>query len=162
MITISSTRENSGSLTPEWHQKLEMSGLTVLDRSVPAGFPDVMSAIYSVNGVEVEPSVVISDELPDAARELDLRWEAQAAAVRLVSSDGEFYILAPDARGHEIGWIRVKDTTGKNLPSRIASGTGNIEFLTVSTDGRVMCAVSTEESEKWIVVHRFPAEARES
>ncbi|MEU6619373.1 hypothetical protein ABZ926_01080 [Streptomyces litmocidini] len=117
-----------------------------------------MSAIYAVNGVEVEPRVSISDSLPDAAAELDRQWEIQATSSNLVSSDREFYILAPGARGHEIGWIRVKDNSGLNLPSRIAYGTGDAAFLTVSTNGRVMCAVSTEDSEKWIVVHHFPAE----
>ncbi|MER7954337.1 hypothetical protein [Streptomyces sp. NPDC096030] len=115
-----------------------------------------MSAIYAVNGIEVRPTVAISDSLPDASAQLDREWMAQASAHHLSAKGGEFYILAPVARGHEIGWIHVRDPIGRDLPSRIHAGTGNAEFLTVSEDGRVMCAVSTEESETWIVVHRFP------
>lgn len=127
----------------------------MLDREVPDGFPDVMSAIYAVNGIEVEPTARISDSLPDAYIQVDREWAAQAAAHELTGNDGTFYILAPDARGHEVGWIHVRDSIGSELPSRIRVGTGNAEFLTVSENGRVMCAVSTEESDTWIVVHRF-------
>ncbi|MET9376059.1 hypothetical protein ABZX98_18200 [Streptomyces sp. NPDC002992] len=115
-----------------------------------------MSAIYAVNGIEVQPAVAINDSLPDASAQLDRAWTAQTSAHHLYTKDNEFYILAPIARGHEIGWIHVRDPIGTDLPSRIHAGTGNTEFLTVSEDGRVMCAVSTEESETWIVVHRFP------
>ncbi|MFG3347657.1 hypothetical protein ACGF1Z_21625 [Streptomyces sp. NPDC048018] len=113
-----------------------------------------MSAIYAVNGVAVEPTVSIADSLPDASAQLDRQWADQAAANRLLTEGGEFYILTSVARG-EITWIHVRDSIGAALPSRIRAGTGNAEFLTVSEDGRVMCAVSTEESETWIVTHRF-------
>lgn len=138
-----------------WRKRLEASGLTVLDREVPDGFPDVMSAIYAVNGIEVVPAVSVSDSLPDALTQVDRAWAAQAAAHELIGDDSTFYILAPDARGHEVGWIHVRDSIGSELPSRIRTGTGNAEFLTVSENGRVLCAVSTEESDTWIVVHRF-------
>ncbi|MFD7323105.1 hypothetical protein ACFV9D_18740 [Streptomyces sp. NPDC059875] len=140
----------------EWRQKLEASGLTVLDCEVPDGFPEVMSAIYAVNGFEVEPTVVVSESLPDASAQLDREWAAQIDAHHLITKGNAFYILAPVARGHEVGWIHVRDPIGSDLPSRIHAGTGNTEFMAVSEDGRVMCAVSTEESETWIVVHRFP------
>ncbi|MFB6531962.1 hypothetical protein [Streptomyces sp. NPDC056399] len=128
----------------------------MVDRQVPDDFPGIMTAIYAVNGIEVEPTVTISDSLPDASARVDRAWEEQAAAHQLFGSDNTFYILAPDTRGHEVGWIHVRDSIGSELPSRIRTGTGNAEFLTVSEDGRVMCAVSTEESDTWIVVHRFP------
>lgn len=140
----------------EWRQKLEASELTVLDREVPDEFPDVMSAIYAVNGIDVRPTAAISDSLTDASAQVDREWEAHAAAHHLTGKDASFYILAPVARGHEVGWIHVRDPIGRNLPSRIRASTGNTEFLTVSEDGRVMCAVSTEERETWIVVHQFP------
>ncbi|MEU7121343.1 hypothetical protein [Streptomyces zaomyceticus] len=153
--TIISSAQAPERTSPVWRKRLEASGLTVLDREVPDGFPDVMSAIYAVNGIEVVPAVSVSDSLPDALTQVDRAWAAQAAAHELIGDDSTFYILAPDARGHEVGWIHVRDSIGSELPSRIRTGTGNAEFLTVSENGRVLCAVSTEESDTWIVVHRF-------
>ncbi|MEU4267961.1 hypothetical protein [Streptomyces sp. NPDC026092] len=155
VVIIFPEQDPDGS-TPEWQHKLEASGLLVIDREVPEGFPDVMSAIYAVNGFEVAPTVTISDSLPDASSQLDSEWSARTATYQLTGIGTTFYVLAPVARGHEVGWIHVKDTIGSNLPSRIRAGTGRSDFLTMSEDGRVMCAVSTEEVETWIVVHQFP------
>jgi len=51
--------------------------------------------------------------------------------------------------------VRVKDTVGRNLPSRVAKVTGSPEFLVVSTDGRHLCAASVEEYDYWVVLHAF-------
>ncbi|MFF9849364.1 hypothetical protein [Streptomyces litmocidini] len=69
---------------------------------------------------------------------------------------------APGRGGHGTGWIRVRDLVGTVLPSRIRAGTGLTEFMAVSVDGRIMCAVSDEEYDKWIIVHRFDEEHREA
>ncbi|MEW2284443.1 hypothetical protein [Streptomyces sp. NPDC047841] len=68
---------------------------------------------------------------------------------------GEFLILPPVPGGSEIGWVRVRDTVGTLLPSRIAEVTGSPEFVTVSTDGRQLCAASVEEYDYWVVLHEF-------
>ncbi|MFB7370799.1 hypothetical protein ACFC0D_13270 [Streptomyces sp. NPDC056222] len=152
---VDPTRPHELSDPPEWQRRLETAGLVVMGRAVPDGFPEVMSAVYAVNGIEVQPSDSISDSLVDAAAELDRRWDARAAAVRLVSAAGEFYILAPGPGGHEVGWIHVADTVGRALPSRIAAATGSRSFIALSLDGTSLCAVSVEEYDLWIVTHSF-------
>ncbi|XIE79197.1 hypothetical protein AB6O49_16435 [Streptomyces sp. SBR177] len=156
-ITILSTSENEEIIMPEWQQKLEASGLEVLDREVPASLPEAMSAIYAATGIDVKPTVSVRNSLPDADVQLNQHWAAQTAAHNLTSENDAFYILTRMTGGGEraIDWIHVRDTIGSDLPYRIRAGTGNAEFLVVSEDGRVMCAVTTEESESWIVVHRF-------
>ncbi|MGA5035851.1 hypothetical protein ACPCA8_02195 [Streptomyces capoamus] len=51
--------------------------------------------------------------------------------------------------------MRVRDTVGTRLPSRIAEVTGSPEFVAVSTDGRRLCAASVEEYDYWVVLHEF-------
>ncbi|MEU0399243.1 hypothetical protein ABZ318_03165 [Streptomyces sp. NPDC006197] len=124
--------------------------------------PDVRRAHYAFAGYEVKPTATVSLARPDVAAELDRQWDSLTAAARLATPEGEFCMPAPGRGGHETGWVRVKDLVGTALPSRIQAGTGLTEFLAVSVDGRIMCAVSDEEYDKWIIVHRFDEERREA
>ncbi|MEU0257157.1 hypothetical protein ABZ299_32860 [Streptomyces sp. NPDC006184] len=139
---------------PEWQDVLERCGLQVLENATQDA-PPVRSAIYAVTGFEVEPVATIPASSPDAAAELDAKWHLHASSVSLYDDNGEFLILPPVSGGSEIGWVRVKDTVGRNLPSRVAKVTGSPEFLAVSTDGRHLCAASVEEYEHWVVLHEF-------
>ncbi|MFF0475120.1 hypothetical protein [Streptomyces sp. NPDC004284] len=144
---------------PDWYRKLEASGLRVLDFDKASHLPDVPRAHLAFAGYEVKPTVSVSHARPDAAAELDRQWDSLSTSAQLVDEEGEFCMLAPGPDTHEIGWLRVKDLVGANLPSRILAGTGHTEFLTVSVDGRTMCAVSDEEYDQWIVAHHFADES---
>ncbi|MFI0925914.1 hypothetical protein ACH4TP_18535 [Streptomyces sp. NPDC021012] len=143
---------------PDWHRKLEASGLRVLDLDRASHLPDVPRAHRAFAGYEVKPTVSVSRDLPDAAAELDRQWNSLTTSAHLTDPAGEFCMLAPGPGSHDIGWIRVKDPIGTNLPSRILAATGDPEFLTVSVDGQTMCAVSDEEYDHWIVMHHFSDE----
>ncbi|WP_367323546.1 hypothetical protein [Streptomyces sp. HUAS ZL42] len=133
---------------------LERCGLQVLEQAAQNG-PPVMSAIYAVNGLEVKPVATIPTPSPDAAAELDAKWYHYASSVSLYDDNAEFLILPPGSGSSEIGWVRVRDTVGSNLPARIADVTGSPEFLAVSLDGRRLCAASEEEYDYWVVLHEF-------
>ncbi|MER6692041.1 hypothetical protein [Streptomyces minutiscleroticus] len=139
---------------PEWREVLGRCGLEVTGEAAQDG-PPVKAAIYAVNGFEVEPVVAISDSAPHAADELDEAWHHHASRVSLYGENGEFLILPPVPGGSRVGWVRVKDPVGRNLPSRIATVAGSPEFMAVSPDGRHLCAASVEEDEYWVVVHEF-------
>ncbi|MFE0451682.1 hypothetical protein ACFW2D_10380 [Streptomyces sp. NPDC058914] len=113
------------------------------------------AAIHAVSGFEVEPVAAIPASTPHAADELDDAWHHHAAQASLY---GEFLVLPPVPGGSKVGWVRVKDPVGKNLPSRISGVTGAPEFVAVSVDGRHLCAASVEESHYWVVVHEFKAQ----
>jgi YD repeat-containing protein len=115
------------------------------------------AAIRAVSGFEVEPVAEIPASTPHAADELDEAWHHHAAQASLHGQNGEFLVLPPVAGGSAVGWVRVKDPVGKNLPSRISGVTGSPEFVAVSVDGRHLCAASVEESDCWVVVHEFQA-----
>ncbi|MEU1038507.1 hypothetical protein [Streptomyces sp. NPDC005907] len=139
---------------PRWLDVLERCGLEVTAETAPDG-PPVKAAIYAVSGFEVEPVVSIPASAPHALDELDGAWHHHAAQASLHGESGEFLILPPVFGGSEVGWIRVKDPVGKNLPSRISGATGSPEFVAVSVDGRHLCAASVEDSDYWVVVHEF-------
>jgi hypothetical protein len=129
-------------------------GLEVTAEAASDG-PPVNAAIYAVNGFEVEPVTAIPASTPHAAEELDEAWHHHASQASLYGENGEFLILPPIPGGSEVGWVRVKDPVGKNLPSRISGVTGSPEFVAVSVDGRHLCAASVEESDYWVLVHEF-------
>ncbi|GGK90211.1 hypothetical protein [Streptomyces flaveus] len=139
---------------PEWLDTLGRCGLEVTGEAAPDG-PPVNAAIYAVSGFEVEPVAAIPASTPNAADDLDEAWHHHASQSSLYGENGEFLILPPVPGGSEVGWVRVKDPVGKNLPSRISGVTGSPEFVAVSVDGRHLCAASVEESDYWVVVHEF-------
>ncbi|MEU9312856.1 hypothetical protein [Streptomyces sp. NPDC048256] len=139
---------------PQWLDALERCGLEVTGEAAPDG-PPVNAAIHAVSGFEVEPVATVPAAAPHAADELDEAWHRHASQASLYGENGEFLILPPVPGGSAIGWVRVKDPVGKNLPSRISRVTGSPEFVAVSVDGRHLCAASVEESDYWVVVHEF-------
>ncbi|WP_037676842.1 hypothetical protein [Streptomyces griseus] len=139
---------------PAWRDALERCGLQVLEMAAQSG-PPVLSAIHAVSGFEVRPAATVPISSPDATGDLDAKWHLHASSVSLYDDHGEFLILPPVSGGSEIGWVKVRDTVGRNLPSRIAEVTGSPEFLAVSTDGRHLCAASEEEDDYWVVLHEF-------
>ncbi|WP_081240225.1 hypothetical protein [Streptomyces viridosporus] len=140
--------------TPDWLDVLERCGLEVVGKTEQDG-PPVNSALYAVNGFEVEPAATIPSSAPHAADELDEAWHRCASQVPLYAENGEFLILPPAPGGSKVGWVRVKDPVGKDLPSRITGVTGSPEFIAVSVDGRHLCAASVEEDDYWVVLHEF-------
>ncbi|MEV7671102.1 hypothetical protein [Streptomyces sp. NPDC088752] len=140
-------------VAPDWRGRLEDCGLRLVGPAgVPAGFPEVLRAHYAARRHQDSPSALIHDPLPDAGAELDRRWDAGAAAARLVSPKGEFYVMPPTPDGHEIGWVRVRDLVGTGLPSRVLAATGRAAFLAISLDGRALGAVTDEEAGRRVVV----------
>ncbi|MCX4742520.1 PH domain-containing protein [Streptomyces antibioticus] len=140
---------------PHWAATLDRCGLTRTDdRPAPDG-PPLNAAFHAVNGFEVQPTAAVPASLPHAAEDLDTAWHHHAAQASLYDDNGEFLILPPVPGGSKIGWVRVKDPLGRNLPSRISGVTGSPEFMAASVDGRHLCAASVEESEFWVVAHEF-------
>ncbi|MFD5679016.1 hypothetical protein [Streptomyces bacillaris] len=131
---------------------LQACGLECTAAEVPPSAPSVAKAIQLVAGMEVEPTSSIDATDQGAQEELDRQWHEKAGPVLTAPGAGEFFILAPGSGGADIGWIAVRDTTGSGLPSRVSAVTGSHEFVALSADGRILCAVSEEEDEYWIIV----------
>ncbi|MFJ4871271.1 hypothetical protein [Streptomyces sp. NPDC088757] len=107
-------------------------------------------------GFEVVPTRTVPQKDPDARERVDALWHEEADRMGLFDGEGEFLLLVSRlSESSTGGWLRMRDTIGTRLPSRIAAATGNQEFIAVSLDGRSMCAVSVEEYDDWIITHSF-------
>ncbi|MGW2468358.1 hypothetical protein [Streptomyces bauhiniae] len=138
----------------DWMSVLQRCGLQVLHDYAIDALP-VNSALYAVNGVDVEPTSSIPVSSAGAMGELSRLWRTHASVLPLHDEDGDFLIMPPGAGGSKVGWVKVKDQVGVDLPARIASVTGSPEFIAISLDGRRLCAVTVEDDEYWVVVHKF-------
>ncbi|MGW9447929.1 hypothetical protein [Streptomyces sp. NPDC055632] len=138
-------------------EALGRQGVVEADGGVPENAPDPKSAFHAMAGYEVEPTATVPQKDPDARDRVDLVWHEEADRAGLFDENGEFLLFfwVPE---NPAGWLRVRDTTGTRLPSRIAAATGNQEFIAASLDGRSMCAVSVEEYDDWIITHSFEAD----
>ncbi|MET8580704.1 hypothetical protein ABZX39_07400 [Streptomyces collinus] len=108
-----------------------------------------------MTGIEVQPTAVVPVSSSRAGDELDEKWHQRASESSFYGNRGEFLILPPVSGGSGIGWVGVIDPIGEHLPSRIAAVTGSPEFLAISHDGRQLCAVSVEDDEYWVLLHKF-------
>ncbi|MFF5635440.1 hypothetical protein [Streptomyces sp. NPDC012825] len=151
-VTEPDTTALPGRLAPDWRGRLANCGLRLIGLATPDGLPEVLRAHDAARGHRARPEILVQDTHPDAGAELDLLWNTMTTATRLASPEGEFYVVPPDPRGHEIGWARVRDRVGTGLPSRVLAATGRAAFLAVSPDGRVLAAVTDEETGRRIVV----------
>jgi hypothetical protein len=86
---------------------------------------------------------------------VDVLWHEEASRMGLFDRNREFLLFFWPSGSPTGEWRRMRDTVGTRLPSRIATATGNPEFIAASLDGRSLCAVSVEEYDDWIITHSF-------
>lgn len=107
-----------------------------------------------VASVETEPVVAVRQDHPDALSEVNRQWSLYASENGLFADDGTFLISVAGRGSSKFGWARVKWSEGCALAERLQDE-GSPEYVGMSLDGRCICAVTTEECDYWIVVHRF-------
>ncbi|WP_344026366.1 hypothetical protein [Streptomyces luteireticuli] len=108
----------------------------------------------AVASMETHPVATVSQEDPNAMEEVDRQWRFHASTVSLMGADGEFLMSVAGRGSREVGWLPVKWSKDSKLAATLRCD-GDPEFVAMSMDGRFLCAVTTEEYDYWIVVHRF-------
>ncbi|MFF4870263.1 hypothetical protein [Streptomyces sp. NPDC000961] len=138
-----------------WLNRMATTGLTISDDPAPEQVPSVLEAMKSVANWEVRPTVEVPLSHPEALREVDRQWYAQAAQNGLFD-DGKCFLLSISGPGSSaFGWAVVTWTPGAELAPRLARAEEGLDFVAMSVDGRVVCAVTEEEYEYWIVVQHL-------
>ncbi|MFI6287827.1 hypothetical protein ACIBCM_24295 [Streptomyces sp. NPDC051018] len=130
-------------------------GLTPLGESAPEGVPTVDQALLSVTNMEVRPTRTVPVDSPDAWGEVDRQWLSLARDNALFTEDGRFLIVLPGPGAVESGWVPVQWVDGVEISSRLSHRKENVDFLAMSLDGKVLCAVTEEDSDYWIILHEF-------
>jgi hypothetical protein len=138
-----------------WLQRAAETGLTVLDAPQPSGVPTVLETIPTVANMEVRPVATIPVDHPDAHAEVDRQWLLHARENNLFTSDGKFLISIPGSGVARFGWTSAQWSDDTELTKTLTQSDCTLDFFALSTDGRTVCAVTEEEYEYWIVVHRF-------
>ncbi|MGA4943987.1 hypothetical protein [Streptomyces cinereoruber] len=148
-------RKNEGSDVSELLDALARQGLKEAGCGIPEGVPEPKKASLVVFGGNAQPTSTVPRRDPSASDQVDALWHQEAERWGIFDRDREFLLFATYPGTLARGWIRVKDSNGTRIPSRIAAATGYSDFIAVSPDGKSLCAVSYEEYEIWIVSHSF-------
>ncbi|MFJ6249374.1 MULTISPECIES: hypothetical protein [unclassified Streptomyces] len=139
----------------EWLSRIASTGLTISSDPAPSDVPPVREAMLSVSNWEVEPTSTVPLDHANALQEVDQNWHAHAARNGLFGNDGSFLLSVSGAGSRKFGWAMVKWSPGAELAPRLARAEEGLDFVAMSVDGRVVCAVTEEEYEYWIVVQHL-------
>ncbi|MFI5523879.1 hypothetical protein [Streptomyces platensis] len=140
----------------DWISYLTSAGMLISNQEPKQGVPEATTALHAVNGMEAEPTVSISRNAPDSLECLNQHWKQQSEAAHLYSTSGVILVCSPAACPADVGWLRVQDPMrGENIASRLVQAKGSPTFLTLSEDGRHLCAISVEDEDYWIVSREF-------
>ncbi|MFI5793428.1 hypothetical protein [Streptomyces sp. NPDC051677] len=131
---------------------LESAGLSILDPAWSGQAPTPMAAWLPIISGSATPTarVRIQEEgrhLP----EVEGKWRDIAESSALFGERGEFLISVAGKGAATAPWALVRRTPEMALAQRIASVGGEPEFVAMSVDGRVVCGVTPEEYDVWIV-----------
>ncbi|MFJ9826800.1 hypothetical protein ACIRSU_20875 [Streptomyces sp. NPDC101160] len=138
-----------------WLSRIATTGLAVSNDPAPADVPSVSEALRSVANWEVQPTATISLSDPDPLQEVDQQWHNLADLNGLFESDGSFLLSISESGASSLGWAVVKWSPGAQLAPRLARPGEGLDFLAMSRDGKVVCAVTEEEYDYWIVVQHL-------
>ncbi|MFI0112422.1 hypothetical protein ACH4NW_29415 [Streptomyces globisporus] len=129
--------------------QLAKAGLEVLGQGVTEGLPSYARAFQAVVNVEVAPRAIVTCSAPGASAEADRLWLDHARTAAVIDDEDCFLV-----RGADRGWVRVRRTAHTALSAALVPGAGSV-VIAMSPDGRRLCALTEEDDDYWIVVHRF-------
>ncbi|MFI1781751.1 hypothetical protein [Streptomyces rubiginosohelvolus] len=129
--------------------QLAKAGLEVLGEGVADELPSYEQAFKAVVNVEVAPRATVARSAPGASAEADRLWLEHARTAAVIDDEGCFLI-----RGAGRDWVRVRRTAHTALSAALVPGAGSM-VIAMSPDGRRLCALTEEDDDYWIVVHRF-------
>lgn len=131
---------------------LRASGLMVLEASSSFVGPAPMDAWRIIIGGNTVPTVrVATDSEFDYLSDVDRSWESVAEELGIFGNDGEFLISVAGSPIGRLPWARVRPDQDRSLARHLVSNPGEPEFVAMSVDARVICGVTTEEYEIWVV-----------
>lgn len=135
---------------PAFIELLDLCGLDVLDWQLPDSLPAPRRAAgITFGGTEPAAKVPFTGE--DLSGRVDAAWLRLAREHGVVDEDGRFLMTTT----MEGPWVPVRIRSEVHLAKHLVGRNarpGHAEFITMALDGRVMCGVTTEEYDVWLVV----------
>lgn len=135
---------------------LEAAGLTVLDESWSGNVAEPSAAWRPIIAGSAVPTTTIRHDEADVLARVDAAWYQLACSSGVLDGHGEFLIsVAGDGAAAE-SWAHVRCDHAPTLAEAMEPGwSGGGEFAAVSMNGRVVCAVTVEEYEYWVLTARL-------
>ncbi|MEU6732199.1 hypothetical protein ABZ929_03165 [Streptomyces physcomitrii] len=127
-------------------------GLEVVEGQVPATLPAARQAVGITFG-GTDPAVVVPLAATDLSDRVDEAWLRLAREHDVVDGAGRFLIATP----MDGPWVPVRLGGEVRLAENLTGNhgkPGHAEFVTMALDGSVMCGVTTEDEEVWLVLDR--------
>ncbi|MCX4783518.1 hypothetical protein [Streptomyces sp. NBC_01264] len=129
--------------------QLAKAGLETVAQGIAEGLPSYARAFQVVVNIEVVPLATVPRSAPGALVEADRLWLEHARNAAVIDGEGCFLV-----QGAGRDWVRVRRTSRTALSAALAPGAGSM-VIAMSPDGRRLCALTEEDDDYWIVVHRF-------
>ncbi|KPI20888.1 hypothetical protein OV450_7728 [Actinobacteria bacterium OV450] len=110
--------------------------------------PSVDAAWRAMAGFGVEPSATFP--LKGELGGVHQLWLDHARQTGVIGADGTFLLTAVVTGSAAVGWVRVRLTETADV-SRLLDDQGRIEFIARSSSGGLICGVTAEEYDYWVV-----------
>jgi hypothetical protein len=132
------------------HDLLSACGLVPLGAVHDDRLPSPEWAWHVTAGVRT-PTAAVPMSAPDLGSVVDAEWLRLSRQHHVLDEQDTFLIALSRSRP----WDKVRLTEHFRLAERLAGDNapaGHAEFVTMATDGSVICGVTTEEYDVWLVV----------
>ncbi|MFC5907925.1 hypothetical protein [Streptacidiphilus monticola] len=131
---------------------LESSGLDVVDEAWSGSVPEPMAAWRPIISGDATPAARIPIQGPPGhLSEVQARWEQIASESGLFDAEGEFLVSVAGEGTANAPWALVRRMPEMVMAQKLGVVQGEPEFVAMSTSGHVVCGVTTEEYEVWIL-----------
>ncbi|WP_327409313.1 hypothetical protein OG458_20560 [Streptomyces sp. NBC_01281] len=130
---------------------LDSIGLQLFVDEVPSVRFTALEALHFMESAYSQPVVSVKKSLPNAVEEVGEEWRRAAERAGLFTAEGKFFLLLASVEIDDAGWLCVKDPIGVNLPGRLLSRNGSIEFVAMSGNGKMVCSVTDEGDDYWVL-----------
>ncbi|MFE4703221.1 hypothetical protein ACFRIC_39715 [Streptomyces sp. NPDC056738] len=130
---------------------LDSVGLQLFVDEIPSVKFTALESLQLMESAYSQPVASVKKSSLNAVEEIGEEWCRVAERAGLFGAGGKFFVLLAGDEIDDVGWLCVKDLIGANLPGRLLSENGSIEFVAMSGNGRVVCSVMDEGDDYWVL-----------
>ncbi|WP_433320296.1 hypothetical protein [Micromonospora chersina] len=128
---------------------LVAAGLSVIGTDL--GWLDPKRAWQTVVRAGAQPDVVVDDSQDGYLDEVNEAWLRLAQSVGVISADRTFLVSVAGPGAFALPWALVRLQDDPRMAQHLVVYPGEPEFVTIGTETRGLCGVTTEEDGIWLL-----------
>jgi len=133
-------------------QRLRDAGLVVVEAEWSMTAPvSVRQAWMKISGGHVKPTSTVSRSTRDWWIQLGREWDITTTDCQLRGPLDRFLIATSGVGSSNLPWTLVSGGSGEGLVRSLSGDPNEPEFVCMALDGHVVCGVTSEEYDYWIV-----------